>query len=96
MTKLLHYLKPINCSFDILNNNNNNNNNNKNNNNNNNNIMGFRRMRISVNLGPIIVDLVTENEIENKLDVPVGTELANSCMQSQHFNTQVIIQFVTM
>ena len=58
--------------------------------------MGFRRKRISVNLGPIIVDLVTENEMENNLDVPVGTELANSCMQSQHFNTQVIIQFVTM
>ena len=39
---------------------------------------------ISVNLGPIIVDLITTNETENKLDGPFGTELANSCWQSQH------------
>ena len=35
-----------------------------------------------VNLGPIIVNKKTKN----KIDVPVVTELATSCLSSQHFN----------
>ena len=42
----------------------------------------------SVNLGPIIVNIITNNK--NKIDVPVVTELAISCLQSQHFNRLVI------
>ena len=34
----------------------------------------------SVKLGSIIVDMIT-----NKIDIPVGTEKATSCLQSQHF-----------
>ena len=34
-----------------------------------------------VNLGPIIVDITKLN----KIDVPVGTEIATSSLQSQHF-----------
>ena len=79
MTKLLHYLKPINCLFALLNNNNNNNDNE-------NNKMGFKKMDFS-DPGPITVDLVAKNEIENKLDIPVGIKLANSFLQNQHFNT---------
>ena len=29
---------------------------------------------------PIIVDIVTKKEMKIKLDVPVGTEVANSCL----------------
>ena len=44
----------------------------------------------SVNLGSISVDIITKKK-ENKIDVPMGTEIAISCLQSQHFNTQVIL-----
>ena len=40
---------------------------------------------ISVNLGPIIVDIITNKKNNNKIDVPVGTELAMPA-----FHTQVI------
>ena len=36
----------------------------------------------SVNLGPIIVE---KKEKLNKIDVSVGTKIATSCLQSQHF-----------
>ena len=37
----------------------------------------------SVNLGPIIVNILIKNK--NKIDVPVVTELGTSCLPSQHF-----------
>ena len=40
----------------------------------------------SVNLGPIIVNIITKNKNEIKIDIPVVTELATSCLPSQHFN----------
>ena len=67
----LHYFKLFHCSFVILNNNNNNK-------------MGFRKSNwILVNLVPMLIYL--QKEQGNKLDVPVGTELVTSCLQSQHF-----------
>ena len=59
--------------------------------------MGFRKLNlISVNMGPIIVYKITKKEKENKLlDVPVGIVLVTSCLQSQHFNTWFIFEFVT-
>ena len=44
----------------------------------------------SVNLGPIIVDMITKKKKVNEIDVPVVTEQATSCLQSQHFKTLVI------
>ena len=44
----------------------------------------------SVNLGPIIVNIITTNEDKNKIDVPVVTELTTSCLPSQHF-TRIVI-----
>ena len=38
----------------------------------------------SVNRRPIIVNMITKQKI-NKIDVPVGTELATFCLQSQDF-----------
>ena len=35
----------------------------------------------SVNLGPTIVDIITKNK--NKIDVPVGTELATPAFYTQ-------------
>ena len=52
----------------------------------NDNKMGIRKKWTSVNLGPIIVNLVTKNEMKNKFDVQVETELFNS-LASQHFYT---------
>ena len=39
----------------------------------------------SLNLDPIIVDIMNKKEKENVIDVPVVTELATSCLQCQHF-----------
>ena len=50
----------------------------------------------SLNLGPIIVDIIIKKEKENEIDVPMETEPATSCLQSQHFNTLVIFKFVTI
>ena len=42
----------------------------------------------SVKLGPTIVKIITKNK--NKIDVPVVTEVANSCLPSQQFIRLVI------
>ena len=39
----------------------------------------------SMSLGPIIVDIITKKEKLNKIDIPFGTKIATSCLQSQHF-----------
>ena len=82
---LLHYLKPLNCSFASFNNNNKNNNNNNDNNNNKidnkKNVIQKIKLKFthSVNLGPIIANnnIITKNK--NKIDVPVVTKLVTSC-----------------
>ena len=80
----LHCFKSLNCLFFIFNDDDNNNNNNNNNNKNNNYSNVIRKIKLelalSVNLGPIIVDIITKNK--NKIDVPVGIELAMSAFHT--------------
>ena len=74
---------PFNCSLTFLSNNNDNNN-----------TKQFRKLNwISVHLGPIIINIITEKKKENKFDVQLGTKLATPYLQSQPFNTWVILPF---
>ena len=66
MTKLLNYFKSINCSFAMHNNNNDDNNNNK---------MGIRKKWTSVNLGPIIIQLMHSFEVNIRICQPENSDV---------------------